>query len=360
MSQELPNNNKENNKSEEVDLLVFFNLIGNAFGKVYSFFENIAKALYKLLISILLHFFRTAKWYAIGLVLSFVLGYVLDKNSDKHYGANMFINTNFNSTRQVYENIKNLHQLASIDKDSEQIAKQLKLTEEEASHIKGFFIEPDVDQNTHLKMYNEFKSSLDSVEASQSSFKDYVDGLNRYNFSSHKIGVLSTDKNIYKSLKANFVNFIRQNPYLDSLKQTNLANLRSKIKDITTQEKTLDSLKNSYLAIRIRESEKSVNDNGGNGTNLYMGNAESNELLVDESKITDLLYTLASEKTELENEFDLKQNIIDVVSDFPISGYDVSVWTDYKKYTFPIACFILIFIMINGLQLSRFLKAQKQ
>ncbi|AUC74726.1 hypothetical protein [Olleya sp. Bg11-27] len=358
MSQELPKKNNDN-KSEEIDLLVLFNLIGNAFGKVYSFFESIVKTLYKLLISILLHFFRSAKWYAIGLVLSFVMGYVLDEYSDKQYGANMFINTNFNSTRQVYENIRNLNQLASIDKDSKEIAKQLKLTEEEASHIKGFFIEPDVDQNIQLKMYNEFRSGLDSVGASQSNFKDYVDGLKKYNFGSHKIGVLSTNKNIYKNLKTNFVDFIRENPYLDSLKQTNLANLRSRIKDITTQEEILDSLKNSYLAIRIKESEKSVSDGGGNGTNLYMGNAQSNELLVDESKITNLLYVLASEKTELENEFYLKQNVIDVVSNFPVSGYDISVWTDYKKYTFPIACFILIFIMLNGLQLSRFLKAQK-
>ncbi|WP_282070223.1 hypothetical protein [Olleya namhaensis] len=357
MSQELPKNN--DNKSEEVDLLVFFNLIGNAFGKVYSFFERIFKTIYKLIIALLLHFFKSAKWYAIGVVVSFAIGYVLDKNEEKEYGANMFINTNFSSTRQVYENIRNLSQLASIDQDSKEIAKQLKISEDKASKIKGFFIQPDIDQNTQVKMYVEYKAGLDSAAKAQSTFKDYVNGLNHYNFTSHKIGVLSTDKNIYKSLKTNFVNFLRQNSYLDSLKNVNLKNIKSRINDINKQVNVLDSLKNSYLAIRIKESNKSINTAGGNGTNLYMGSAQPNELIVDESKITTLLYNLARQKTDLEKEYDLNQNIIDIVSDFPASGYDISVWTDYKKFTFPIITFILIFVVIMLLTLSRFLNTQK-
>lgn len=359
MSQELPKKNNDN-KSEEVDLLVFFNLIGNALGKVYSFFESIAIVIYKLIIAILQHLFKSAKWYAIGLVLSFVLGYVLDKKTEKKYGANMYINTNFNSTRQVYENIRNLSQLAAIDKDSKEIARQLKISEEDASHIKGFFIEPDIDPNIQMQMYLGYKEGLDSLALTQSTYKSYVDDLSKYNFKSHKIGVLATDKNVYNSLKTNFITFLRKNPYLDSLKQINLVNIKGRIKDISSQIKVLDSLKNSYLAIRVKESDKSVSNTGGNGTNLYMGNAQPNALLVDESKITTLLYDLSIEKTELENQFVLNQNIIDVVSDFPRSGYNISEWTDYKKYTFPIAAFILIFIVIMIVNLNRFLKRQNQ
>jgi hypothetical protein len=358
MSQELPKNN--DNKSEEVDLLVFFNLIGNAFGKVYSFFEGIFKTIYKLIIALLLHLFKSAKWYAIGLVLSFILGYAIDYYADKEYGANMFINTNFNSNRQVYENIRNLNQLAEIDEDFTEISSQLKISVEDAEKIKGFFIEPDIDENTKLTMYVNYKDGLDSISLAESSYKDYVNGLNNYNFNSHKIGVLSTDKNVFKKLKNNFVNFLRRNPYLDSLKQINLVNIKGKIKDIDKQINILDSLKNSYLDIRIRESNKSVENLGGAGTNLYMGDAQPNELLVDESKITELLYSLARQKTTLENQFDLNQNIIDVVSDFPPSGYDVSQWTDYKKYILPILTFVLTFFMIMIINLNRFLKKQKQ
>ncbi|SFI61515.1 hypothetical protein [Olleya namhaensis] len=356
MSQELPKNN--DNKSEEVDLLVFFNLIGNAFGKVYSFFERIFKTIYKLIIALLLHLFKSAKWYAIGIIVSFAIGYGLDSLKEKNYGANMFINTNFNSTRQVYENMRNLNQLAAIDHDSKEIARQLKISEEEASKIKNFYIEPDIDQNTQMEMYVAYRSGLDSVSRVESTFKDYLEGLNSYSFKSHKIGVLATDKNVYKSLKNNFVSFLRKNPYLDSLKQINSVNINAKIKDITGQIQKLDSLKNSYLAIRIKESDKSVSDNGGSGTNFYMGNSQPNELLVDESNLTTLLFNLTQQKTNLENNLDLNRNIIDVVSDFPPSGYDVSQWTDYFKFTFPIIAFILIFLVIMFINLSRFLKSQ--
>lgn len=359
MSQELPKKNNDN-KSEEVDLLVFFNLIGNAFGKVYSFFERIAKTIYKFIIALLLHLFKSAKWYAIGLVVSFAIGYALDKNTEKQYGANMFVNTNFSSTRQVYENIRNLSQLAAIDHDSKEIARQLKISEEDASKIKNFYIGPDIDQNTQMEMYVAYKSGLDSVSSSVSTFKDYLDGLNNYSFKSHKIGVLSTDKNVYSSLKNNFISFLKKNPYLDSLKQINFVNLKSQIKDISVQIQKLDSLKNNYLAIRIRESEKSISNGRSNGTSFYMGNSQPNELLVDESSITALLFSLSQKRTELQNELDLNKNIIDVVSDFPPSGYDISVWTDYKKHTFPIAAFILIFITIMLFNLKRFLESQNK
>ncbi|WP_289043755.1 hypothetical protein [uncultured Olleya sp.] len=359
MSQELPNKN-DNNKSEEVDLLVFFNLIGSAFGKVYSFFEKIAMTIYKLIIAILKHLFNSAKWYALGLVLSFTLGYLIDSYKEKSYGANMFVNTNFNSSRQVYENIKNLSQLATKDEDYKEIAAQLQISEEDASTIKGFFIEPDIDQNTQLKLYVEYKSGLDSASMAESTFKDYIKGLNNYSFDTHKIGVLSTNKNVFKHLKTNFVDFLRENPYLDSLKQTNLLNIKERINDINDQMVILDSLKNSYLAIRFKESEKSVETPGGNGTNLYLGNSQPNELLVDESKITSLLYNLSKEKTDLEKEYLLNQNVIDVISDFPASGYDMSVWTDYKKIMLPIATFILIFITIMIMSLNRFLKRESQ
>lgn len=359
MSQELPKKNNDN-KSDEIDLLVIFNLIGSAFGKVYSFFERIAKTIYKLIIALLLHLFKSAKCYAIGVVVSFAIGYAMDKNTEKQYGANMFINTNFSSTRQVYENMRNLNQLAAIDHDSKEIARQLKISEEDASQIKNFYITPDIDQNTQLKMYLEYKSSLDSVSRSMSTFKDYLNGLNNYSFKSHKIGVLSTDKNVYKNLKSNFISFLNKNPYLDSLKQINLTNIKSQIKDISAQIQTLDSLKSNYLSIRIRESEKSISNDRSNGTNFYMGNSQPNELLVDESGITALLFSLSQKRTKLQNEFVLNKNIIDVVSDFPPSGYDVSVWTDYKKYTFPIVAFLLIFITIMLLHLKRFLESQNK
>ena len=51
MSQELPSNK---NNNEEVDLIVFFNLIGNAFNKAYIFITSIVKSIFTVLIHTLL------------------------------------------------------------------------------------------------------------------------------------------------------------------------------------------------------------------------------------------------------------------------------------------------------------------
>ena len=95
------------------------------------------------------------------MIIGVVIGFIMDKNSDKLYaGANMFIETNFNSARQVYENIKQFQQLAYKDKDSIELAKRLHISPEEASKLKGFYIEPDVDENTIAEKYSEFYSKI--------------------------------------------------------------------------------------------------------------------------------------------------------------------------------------------------------
>ncbi len=68
----------------------------------------------------------------------------------------MFIETNFSSTRQVYENIYQFHQMANKDKDTLELAKRLNISPGEASKLNGFYIEPDIDENNLAKMYSNF------------------------------------------------------------------------------------------------------------------------------------------------------------------------------------------------------------
>lgn len=267
MSKELP----QPQQSEEVDLGQLFKLIGNAFDRFFKFIANIFTVIYKFIISILIHFYKRLLWYVGAVVLGLVLGFVIDSYSKKSYGANMYIETNFNSARQVYENVRQFHQLAKIDKDSVELAKKLSISPGLASNLKGFYIEPDKDENEIAEMYSRFYERLDSISRLDMTYDRYRESLTPYNFKVHKIGVTATDKHIFKKIEKAFVEEISSNEYLNQLLETRLKILAKKDQTLQKQIQQTDSLAKEYLKIRINESQKEPVANSG--TNLYLGDA---------------------------------------------------------------------------------------
>ena len=114
-------------QSEEVDLGQLFKLIGNAFQRFFDFIASIFKGLYKVILLFLIHVNNRLRWYALSVILGVILGLVLDYISEEKYGANVFIETNYSSSHQVYENMKYLHQLAHVDQDSTELARKLQI-----------------------------------------------------------------------------------------------------------------------------------------------------------------------------------------------------------------------------------------
>ena len=172
-------------QEEEIDLGNLFKIIGKGFLNLFNFIASIFVGLYNVFILLLIHFYKRTKWYLLVLIVGLVAGYLIDKKSDELYGANLFLETNFGSARQVYENIKNLHQLASIDKDTVQLSIILNLTVDEAATLKGFYINPDFDQNILIQQYSAYKEQLDSVALSEVTFDEYVEELKFYSYKTH-------------------------------------------------------------------------------------------------------------------------------------------------------------------------------
>ena len=354
MSKDLPNQST----SEEVDLGPLFKAIGNIFDKLFLFIGSIFVGLFKLLVSLLSHFYQKIIWYTGVVILGLVIGLIIDSKNDKLYGANMFIETNYNSARQVYENIKQFHQLANKDKDFKKLGKKLNITEEEASKIKGFYIEADIDENGIAEMYSGFYQRLDSVSRIEMSYDRYKNSLTAYNFSVHKIGVASIDKSIYKKVEKAFINELASNDYLTALVQANRENLILKDKGLLRQVQKTDSLVEEYLKIRISESKKEAIP--GAGTNIYMGNAESVNLIVDEAKIIEGRLKLEAERRKI-NMFKVEQqNAINVLANFPEVGYDIREWYDKMKILIPGAFFLLLLGFFSIIRLGKYLEGQSK
>jgi chaperonin cofactor prefoldin len=352
MSKELP----QSKQSEEVDLGQLFKLIGKAFDKLFKFIGGIFTGLFKLFINILSHFYKRKVWYAASVVLGILIGFGVDLKSDKAYGANMFIETNFNSARQVYENVKQFQQLAHKDKDVVELSKRLNITEEEASTLKGFYIEPDKDENIIIEKYSDFYNKLDSVSKIEMTYANYKQSLKPYNFKIHQIGVAATDKRIYKKIEKAFLKELCSNSYLEELVEVNHENLEKQDKVLLVQVEKTDSLVKEYLNIRINESNKDAVR--GSGTNLYMGNSESASLVVDESKIIEKRLDLEAQRRGINAKRVEEKNVINLLAGFPNTGYDISTWYSKNKIKIPIILFLLTFSVFMIIGLGKFLESQ--
>ena len=345
-------------QSEEVDLGQLFKLIGNAFQRFFDFIASIFKGAYKVILLLLIHIYKRIVWYAGALFIGVVVGFIVDKTSDKMYGANMFIQTNFNSARQVYENVKQFHQLAYEDKDTLELAKRLNISPAEASHLKGFYLEPDLDENEMAEMYSNFYIRLDSLSRVTMTFDLYKESLTPYNYTIHKLGVASTDKSIYKKIEDAFTLQLSNNEYLKELVSVNRQNLVKEEQTLSQQVEKTDSLVQEYLKIRVNQSQKELIP--GSGTNLYMGDAESSTLIMDESMVIEKRLALERQKRRVNLDLVEQKNVVNVLAGFPNSGYDISVWTDKMKFVFPIILFALTLIIFTFLGLKSFLERESK
>ncbi|WP_411766135.1 hypothetical protein [Winogradskyella sp. A3E31] len=347
-------NSKPTPQNEEVDLGQLFKMIGNAFQKLFDFIASIFKGLFHVLILILAHFFKRLKWYALAGFVGLAIGWYLDKSSDKLYGANMFIETNFNSSFQVYENIKNLNELAYEEGDSVQLANILGIDISSAAKLKGFYIEPDIDPNRSIQMFSMFYQALDSVTQSKTTYKEYIESLNVHNFKVHKIGVASTDKDIYPKLRGKISKVLSENEYLMEVLQVNQENIDRNISTLERQEEELDTLISRYLEIRIKESDKEAVSSSG--TILNMGDAQENKLLVNEAPLLKEKLDLERQIRDLQAKKVEEKNIISVVSDFPATGYDIQVWYQKSKILLPLVFIVITMLIFSLVGLGRFVE----
>lgn len=347
---------QQQNQSEEVDLGQLYKAIGNGFSSFFRGVANIFKGLYSGLILILLHLFKRIFWYVGAVVIGLVLGFILNANTVKSYGANMFIKTNFDSGRQVYENIKQLSQLASVDRDTVELGKILSIPPTEASKLKGFYIQPGTEENVIAEMYSEYRLNLDSLSQTEVTYKSYKESLNNYALPVQQILVISTDKFIYKEIEKAFTKELANNDYLDELAIVNIENLEREKEALENQVIKTNYLIDEYLKIKISQSEKPEN----NITNLYMGDTESKNSSVNEAELLKEQLKLEEQKREVLQLMVEEKDVLSVISGFPSSGYDIRTWKDKYIIKVPLVTFSITLLAFLLLGLGKFLKAQKR
>ncbi len=350
----MSNNINPQNSSEEIDLGQLFKLIGNAFDKLFKFIGSIFKNLFNLLILLLL-FLRKHFWKLI--LATFVggaVGFTIDFLKNTQYSGHLIVEPNFDSTIQLYNNIGYYGSLAR-DEDSVELAKALGITTSEAASIKAFFINPVKNEKALRTLYSNFVADLDTASLREMKYADFVKNLSPFDLKTHDIAVVSLDKYIYKKIQPVMVGSILNNPHFKNLQEVHLRNLKMEDSILTNSTIVLDSLRDMYIDVRLREASKT---NESAGTTLYMSDA-GNGLIVDESQLIEKKNELVELLSDVKTEIQEKKEIINIVSDFPEVGYETKALFKSMKFTFALGGFLTALIIILGGSLNKYLKEKE-
>ncbi len=344
--------NQAKNNSEEVDLGQLFKLIGNAFTKLFNFIASIFKGIYKGIILLMLFVYRHFLKFAIAIFIGAAIGGFLEYTSPTVYGANMIVDPNFNSTRQLYNNVYYYNGLAQ-QKDSVELAKIFPISQQEAASLIGFYIKPVVTDVSLMTKYTQILRSLDSTSRENFTYEKYTKGIEPVDYPVHQIGVASLDNNIYKKLENTIIASITNNKYFKEKQVVDLKNIKRNQLFIEKSLEETDSLLKYYKRLSFAELDK---ENLQGGTSIVMAQQEKqrNELVLLERKLALKDKLNANELGRLEN-----SEIIKIISNFPDKGSDISEFYQKKYFLFPIAAFLLVFIFLLLKELIRFLKREE-
>ena len=332
-------NNSQN--SEEIDLLVFFEYIGEKISNFFKFFITFFKAIFSIIIFALKAIIVNIKIIIIVMFLAGILGYVLELNKPKIYSSSMLVRPYFESKFQLVTNMSYYNALLS-NGNYETIGNLFKISEEDAAEINGFEILPGPEtENDKIVQYDRFVKSIDSVRAQEISFDDYIENRSIYSGEVFEITVYSKKNDIFTKLELG-LNESFTNEYSLKRMQKRDSLIIIQKNNIEAQLTQVDSLQKIYINVLEKESQSQSTEIslGGEGFSLSKDKSNTRE------------YDLLNKEIELRNQLrDLEEKKVDedvffdVISSFQKVGKNTLHWYDRYSLLFPIIAFVMLCII---------------
>ena len=341
---------KNTNESEEIDLGVLFNAIGKGISKLFSTIGNSILFVLNTILQLAVFVRKRITYFALASILGLGMGVLLERTILPKYIATATVEPHFDSARQLYGNVNYLNDLAT-QKDSVQLASFFGISLSEAASLTKLEITPFVTKTSLLQEYNDYTTGLDSLVATEMSYKQYVKQISDFERKTHMLKVESTQQDVFSKLLSPLIKSVSEPTYFKEQQATQLANLE--LMDSITQASIVqaDSLLSLFEEVRIIEANKEFS----NGTNLYMSESteDNAEIALLNRKIT------LSEQIEQIRLDKLKaKNVVDVVAAFPDVGYlDESFWKN-KKTQGIAAGLMLLSLFYLTIHLDAFLKSK--
>jgi len=342
---------KENIQPEEVDLGNLFKVIGKGIQNFFSAIGRFFSAIYHYLIVFLLFLRNNAIKLGLAGLIGAGIGLYFDLTKPAIYSANMIVEPNFNSTQQLYNNIDFYHELVR-QKDTALLARSLNITANEASRLKGFYVEPIKNENEKYEKFNQFLQGVDSTLVENISITDFKKGFSDFDFRYHRIKIKSTSSAIFNKLGNPIISSLENNSYYKNLKKINDDNFIQNQQVLLKSLSEIDTLRKIYNEVLITEANKMET---GTSITLAQGIKKTEEVtLFNESlKLNEELIENNRKKAETDE-------ILNVVSAFANIG--LKERKIVSKYTFIIGIGLtsLMLILIVLFHLNRYLLNYKK
>lgn len=345
----------EHQKDEEIDLIVFFNFIGNAFLRVFNFIGLIFKHIFSFFVYILKVFIVNFKIIAIVMVIAAASGYGLEKTKPQKYSSQMLVKPYFDSKYQLVNNINYFNALIS-ENDYKALSSIFNITEVETEEIMEFEINPGPEsENQLIKEYDGYIKSIDSTMALDIDFDTFLENRNIYSGDFFEIKVFSTKKDIFPSLEeglnSSFANTFsaKKIKKRDSLIFIQKLSLRKSIRAI-------DSLQLVYIDV-LKEESRSGNGNISLGEAFSLepdrSNTKEYELLNQKLALEKQLLTLQEKKVE-------EDVFFDTLSGFQGIGTEVNEIKDKYSIIFPLLSLILLSLIFAMTKIVKYVKGYEE
>jgi len=314
---------KQNNNEEEVDLGSLFLIIGKGFSNLFNFIGNFFQSIFHAVIKSLVFLKKNLRSIAIATFIGGVLGLVIEFNKTDLFEAELLLEPNFKSTRQLYNNVNYYNDLVK-QKDTASLQQIFNLDENAAASLKKFEIEPLMIDSDILNSYNSLTFSLDSSIMKSYEYADFEDSFTMYDYTIHKVTVRAENNDVFDKLGSVIISSVVDNPYFDRLKKITNKNLNRTDSLYRQNLIQIDSLRKVYMKVMIEEAKKDLS-----GTSIDLGGEKS------KTKEIDLFETNRKINQDLEEigiRKSTKYEVINVLSNFQRIGTEVKGVT--KNYVF--------------------------
>lgn len=333
---------KPNNNEEEVDLGSLFLIIGKGFSNLFNFVGKILKGVFHFLISILLFFKFNAKKIIIAGIIGGLLGSFIEFKSDKKFGSDLLLQPNFNSARQLYNNINYYNDLVK-QKDTALLAKTFNLSKQDAASLKKFTIFPVKTENDILTSYNKLVLSVDTLTVRSYSFEQFKNMFTEYDYKIQQVHVEATKSNVFRDLESVILKTITNNNYFNRVKTLTNENLNRTDSLLRKNLIELDTLQKVYKEVLLAEAKKETQ-----GTNIDLGGQKKAS---KELELFGTYSTINNELKKINEDLSEKSEVINVIASFQTIGYEIK--NIEKNYIFLIGVLaitmMILFLLLRNL-----------
>ncbi|CAA0155693.1 hypothetical protein [Tenacibaculum maritimum] len=343
---------EEAQKNDDIELGSLFIIIGRGFSTLFNFIMSSINNVVHFFILVLLFLKRHFLKIALATIIGAVIGSFMEYNKHQRFGADMLVQPNFKSTRQLYSNIHYYNDLAN-QKDSILLAKTFSISNKEGASLKRFFISPVENDNDILTYYDELILSVDTLAAKSYSFDAFKKAFTKYDYKIHRIHVESTQRNLFSYLDDVIISSITENKYFNKLKKLTNENLNRTDSLLRKNLSQTDSLHDVYKMVMLENARKQTS-----GINIDLGGEEKSsnkelELFKTSKLINKDLKEIIEDKSD-------KSEIINIISSFQPIGYEIKGIDKNYGFLSALTGAGLMILLLLLLKLNRFLNSYKE